>query len=137
MSSLVRFSVSAEAGLVRRFDRQIKAQGYPTRSKAVADLMRDSLVKGAWKAGREVAAAIIMVYDHHRRHLTGRLTAIQHDYHDLIISSQHVHLDHDNCLEIVVVRGAPKRVQALARQLKATKGVKYTSVAAASTGKDL
>lgn len=137
MSSLVRFSVSAEEGLVRRFDRQVRAQGYPTRSKAVADLMRDSLVKGTWKAGREVAAAIIMVFDHHKRDLTGRLTGIQHDYHDLIISSQHIHLDHDNCLEIVVVRGAPKRVQALARKLRATKGVKYTSLAAASTGRDL
>jgi CopG family nickel-responsive transcriptional regulator len=137
MASLVRFSVSADEGLVRRFDRQIKAQGYPTRSKAVADLMRDSLVKQAWKMDGEVAAAIIMVYDHHKRDLTGRLTRVQHDYHDLIISSQHVHLDHDNCLEIVVVRGAPKRVHALARRLKATKGVKYTSVAAASTGKEL
>jgi CopG family nickel-responsive transcriptional regulator len=137
MSSLVRFSVSAEESLVRRFDSQVKAQGYPTRSKAVADLMRDSLVKQEWQAGREVAAAIIMIFDHHKRDLTGRLTRIQHDYHDLIISSQHVHLDHDNCLEIVVVRGAPKKVRALAKRLKASKGVKYTAVAAASTGKHL
>jgi CopG family nickel-responsive transcriptional regulator len=137
MSSLVRFSISAEEDLVKQFDLQTKAQGYPTRSKAIVDLMRDSLVQQEWKAGGEVAAAIIMVYDHHKRDLTGRLTGIQHDYHDLIISSQHVHLDHDNCLEIVVVRGQPRKVHALARKLKATKGVKYTSVAAASTGRNL
>jgi CopG family nickel-responsive transcriptional regulator len=137
MSELVRFSVSIDRDLLKRFDRQIGAAGYPTRSKAVADLMRDSLVVEEWRTGGEVAAAIIMVYDHHKRDLSNRLTRIQHDYHDLIISSQHVHLDHDNCFEIVVVRGLPEKIMALTRKLKATKGVKYTSVATASTGKGL
>lgn len=137
MSELVRFSVSVDGDLLKRFDKQIEADGYPTRSKAVADLMRDSLVVEEWKTGSEVAAAIIMVYDHHKRDLTNRLTHIQHDYHDLIISSQHVHLDHDNCFEIVVVRGMPGKIMALTQRLKATKGVKYTSVATASTGKEL
>lgn len=135
--SLVRFSVSVDENLLKRFDRRTSAEGCPTRSKAVADLMRDSLVRQQWKAGKEVAAAIILVYDHHKRDLSNRLTHIQHDYHDLIISSQHVHLDHYNCLEIVVVRGVPRKVQDLAQKLKATKGVKYSSVAAASTGREL
>jgi CopG family nickel-responsive transcriptional regulator len=137
MSPLVRFSVSIDGDLLDRFDRRITADGYPTRSKAVTDLMRDSLVVEEWKAGREVAAAIIMVYDHHKRDLTHQLTHIQHDYHDLIISSQHVHLDHDNCFEIVVVRGLAEKIRALTRALRATKGVKYTSVATASTGREL
>jgi CopG family nickel-responsive transcriptional regulator len=135
--SLVRFSVSIDESLLKRFDRQTQREGYPTRSKAVADLLRDSLVRQEWKAGKEVAAAIILVYDHHKRDLSNRLTHIQHDYHDLIISSQHVHLDHNNCLEIVVVRGVPRKVQELAQKLKATKGVKYSSLAAASTGRRL
>jgi CopG family nickel-responsive transcriptional regulator len=137
MSELVRFSVSIDGDLLKRFDRQIKVGGYPTRSKAVADLIRDGLVEEEWKKGKEVAAAIIMVYDHHKRDLSRRLTHIQHDYHDLIISSQHVHLDHDNCFEIVVVRGVAKKIRKLTRALKAAKGVKYTSVATASTGRGL
>ena len=137
MASLVRFSVSVDKGLLDRFDREAGRDGYTTRSKAIADLMRESLVRHQWKAGKEVAAAIIMVYDHHKRDLSNRLTHIQHDYHDLIISSQHVHLDHRNCLEIVVVKGTPKKVKELAVNLKATKGVKYSSVATASTGKEL
>jgi CopG family nickel-responsive transcriptional regulator len=137
MPGLVRFSVSIDEKLLERFDRQIFEKGYPTRSKAIADLIRGNIVTDEWKGGREVAAAVIMVYDHHRRNLSNRLTAIQHDYHNLVISSQHIHLDHDNCLEIVVVRGKPAKVAELANRLKATKGVKYCSLAAASTGEDL
>ena len=137
MSKLERFSVSIDEDLLARFDGKVEKDGYPTRSKAVADLIRQSLVEEEWKKGKEVAAAIIMVYDHHRRNLSNRLTHIQHDYHDLIISSQHVHLDHDNCLELVVVRGRPGKVGELANRLRATKGVKYCSLAAASTGAEL
>ncbi len=134
---LTRFSVSMDSALLERFDEHIIQQGYPTRSKAVADLIRESLVRSQWTTGAEVAAAIVLVYDHHKRDLTHQLMHIQHNAHDLIISSQHVHLDHDNCLEIVVVRGITSRVQDLANQLKAIKGVKYASVAAATTGRDL
>lgn len=137
MGSLSRFSVSMETGLLERFDRQIEKQGYPNRSNAVADLVRESMVHQQWKEGEEVAAAIIMVYDHHKHDLSNQLTHIQHDYHQSIISSQHVHLDHDNCLEIVIVRGATADVETLADKLKATKGVKYLSLAAASTGKNI
>ena len=137
MSKLTRFSVSLDEALLDQFDAQIKKEGYPTRSKAVADLIGESLVEQEWKGGKEVAAAIIMVYDHHKRDLSGKLTHVQHDYHDLIVSSQHVHLDHDNCLEVVIVKGQPKKVEELAHKLKATKGVKYASLAAASTGKTL
>ncbi len=137
MSTLSRFSVSLDKALLGRFDRQIGKQGYPTRSKAIADLIRESLVLEEWKSGKEVAAAIVLVYDHHKRDLANRLTHVQHDYHHLIVSSQHVHLDHNNCLEIVVARGKPRDIEALSRKLKTTKGVKYCSLAAASTGKGL
>ncbi len=137
MSPLSRFSVSVDSALLKKFDVQIESHGYPTRSKAIADLMRQSLVEEEWRAGEEVAAAIILVYDHHKSGLSGSLTRIQHDYYNLIVSSQHVHLDHDNCLEIVVVRGKPRRVGELAKSLKAVKGVKYASLAAASTGRNI
>lgn len=137
MSKLTRFSVSLDDSLLERFDKQITKAGYPTRSKAISDLISDALVKHEWKTGQDVAAAIIMVYDHHKRDLSNKLTHIQHDFHHLIVSSQHIHLDHHNCLEIVVVRGQPQKVQELAGKLKSTKGVKYSSLAAASTGKSL
>lgn len=136
-NALTRFSVSLDAGLLAQFDRLTAREGYPTRSQAIADLMRESLVRGEWKAGEEVAAAVVMVYDHHRHDLTHRLTEIQHDHQGLIIASQHVHLDHHNCLEVIVVRGRPHEVEALSNRLRATKGVKYCSLAAASTGRGL
>ena len=137
MSQLSRFSVSVEKGLLDKFDAQLKAQQYPTRSKAVADLIRQSLVRREWEKGAEIVGAIILVFDHHRRDLSRRLTGIQHDHYKLIVSSQHVHLDHDNCLEIIVVRGKPAEVEKLSNKLKSAKGVKYASLAAASTGVDL
>lgn len=137
MSKLTRFTVSMDDDLLNRFDGQIKKNGCPTRSKAIVDLISNALVKQEWKTGKEVAAAIIMVYDHHKRGLSTKLTHVQHDYHHLIISSQHIHLDHNNCLEIIVVKGKPDKVQELAGKIKGTKGVKYTSLAAASTGKVL
>jgi CopG family transcriptional regulator, nickel-responsive regulator len=137
MMKLSRFSVSVDSGLLERFDRQLEAEGCPSRSKALADLMRASLVRQQWAEGEEVAAAIIMVYDHHHHQLAHNLTHVQHDYHDLIVSSQHIHLDHDNCLEIVVARGKADKVEELSRKLKAVKGVKYISLASASTGQDI
>jgi CopG family nickel-responsive transcriptional regulator len=137
MSQLSRFSVSVDKGLLDKFDAQLKAQHYPTRSKAVADLIRQSLVRQEWKKGAEIVGAIILVFDHHKRDLSRRLTAIQHDYYKLIVSSQHVHLDHDNCLEIIVVRGKPAEVEQLSHKLKSAKGVKYASLSAASTGVNL
>ncbi len=134
---LTRFSVSLDADLVREFDARIAADGCPTRSKAVGDLIRANLVQTEWHEGEEVAGAIVLVYDHHKRDIVKRLTHVQHDCHDTIISTQHVHLDHDNCLEIVAVRGQADEVTAILKQLKAVKGLKHVSVAAGTTGQRL
>jgi len=135
MSDLTRFSVSTGKKLLKEFDRRIRAERYPTRSKAIEDLIRKSLVQKEWAEGDEVAGAVIMVYDHHKRNLTATLTRVQHDFHHLVISTLHIHLDPVNCLEIVVVKGKPRDVEALARKLKTTKGVKHASLAMATTGK--
>ncbi len=135
--SLVRFSVSLDRELVARFDRKIKAERCPTRSKAVGDLIRGALVRAEWQKGAEVAGAIVLVYDHHKRDIVRKLTDVQHDCHESIISTQHIHLDHDNCLEIVAVRGEPIRIDAIARRLKAVKGLKHVSLAAGTTGAHL
>lgn len=135
--SIVRFSVSLDEDLVAEFDRKIKAERCPTRSKAVGDLIRAGLVQAEWKAGDDVAGAIVLVYDHHSSDILKRLTDVQHDCHDLIISTQHIHLDHDNCLEIVAVRGKPREIDAILKRLKAVKGLKHASLAVGTTGQRL
>jgi len=137
MSDIIRFGVSLEKELLEKFDKLSREKQYPNRSEAIRDLIREELVKREWVEGKEVAGAITLVFDHHKRELMNTLTDIQHDFYQLIISSQHVHLDHDNCLEIIVVRGNPKGVKELADKLRATKGVKYGSLSIATTGKEL
>ncbi len=137
MSEIVRFGVSLEKELLEKFDILIKEKKYPNRSEAIRDLIRENLVKREWVEGKEVAGAITLVFDHHKRDLVNNLTDIQHDFHTLIISSQHIHLDHDNCLEIIVVRGKPTEARELADKLRAAKGVKYGSLSIATTGKEL
>lgn len=132
--SIVRFSVSLDKALVDEFDEKIQTERCPTRSKAVGDLIRASLVQTEWQAGQEVVGAIVLVYDHHKRDILQRLTRVQHDCHAAIISTQHIHLDHDNCLEIVAVRGKPGEVESIVTSLKAVKGLKHVSLAAGTTG---
>ena len=134
---IMRFSVSLEEGLLRRFDAKIRSEQCPTRSKAIADLIRSSLVEIEWQAGDEVAGAVVLVYDHHTRNVVKKLTEAQHDCHAAIISTQHVHLDHNNCLEIIAVRGRPDVIKRLVARLKAVKGLKHVSVAAGTTGAQL
>ena len=135
--ALVRFSVSLNKKLVDRFNKKIKSDKCPTRSKAIGDLIRASLVQREWCAGDEVAGAIVLVYDHHERDIVKKLTEVQHNCHDSIISTQHVHLDHDNCLEIVAVRGKAATINSILNNLKSVKGLKHVSLAAGSTGKHL
>ena len=137
MSDIIRFGVSLEKELLEKFDILIKEKKYPNRSEAIRDLIRENLVRREWVEGKEVAGAITLVFDHHKRDLVNNLTDIQHDFRQLIISSQHIHLDHDNCLEIIVVRGKPTEVRELADKLRAAKGVKYGSLSIATTGKEL
>jgi len=137
MSKLKRFSISLDDNLVTKFDKEIRKRNYPTRSKAIGDLIREYFVKKEWAEGTEVAGTITLVYNHNKRELVNKLTDIQHKFHDLIISSQHVHLDEDNCLEIVIVKGNPKEVEKLADKLKSTKGVKHGSLTMATTGKEI
>jgi CopG family nickel-responsive transcriptional regulator len=137
MSELVRFGVSLEKGLLERFDAFIRERNYTNRSEAFRDLIRQELVKKEWQEDEDIAGAITLIYDHHRKELLSRVTDIQHDYQDVIISTQHIHLDHDNCLEIVAVRGNPRKVQKLADTMKSIKGVKHGTLSMSSTGKDM
>ncbi len=134
MSKLTRFGVSLEKGLLDKFDALVAEKGYASRSDALRDLIRGRLVERTWKAGEAVAGAVTLVYDHHRKDLMSRITDIQHDFHALIISTQHVHLDHDHCLEIIAVRGKAGEVGRLADALRSIKGVMHGTVSMSSAG---
>ncbi len=138
MSEMVRFGISMQKELLEMFDTQIVARGYANRSEAVRDLIRNRLVEQEWQDGSgEVAGSITLVYDHHTRGLNSLLTDLQHDYYDIIITSTHVHLDHDNCLEVLIIKGKADLVQAAAAKLTGLKGVKFGKLSLASTGKKL
>jgi len=137
MSNVTRFSVSIESDLLRAFDRSIASAGLPTRSKAVGDLVRQSLIEREWTEGSEVAGAVVLVYDHRESDVVRRINEAQHDAHDRILATQHFHLDHRHSLEIVAVRGRPREIESVIRRLQALKGIKSVSFAAASTGQRL
>ncbi|MDD5254440.1 MAG: nickel-responsive transcriptional regulator NikR [Candidatus Omnitrophica bacterium] len=137
MSNLVRFGISLDRGLLEKFDRLIGAKSYGTRSEAFRDLIRQELVEEEWHDAKEIAGAITLIYDHHKRELVNKLLDIQHDFGAIIISAQHIHLDHNNCLELLAVRGAPQKVQRLSENLKAVKGVKHATLSMSTTGKEI
>jgi len=132
-----RFGVSLPDELLAKFDKFIRKKNYSNRSKAIADLIRQELIKEQWKENKKVAGAITLIYNHHKRDLLNRLTDIQHNFQKIIISAQHIHLDKENCLEIIAVRGLPKEAEKLANTLKAVKGVKHTVLSMSSTGKSI
>ncbi|HNR11902.1 MAG TPA: nickel-responsive transcriptional regulator NikR [Thermodesulfobacteriota bacterium] len=137
---LIRFGVSMPEELLGDFDRYITARNYQNRSEALRDMIRDKLVEKEWadaQQGQEVVGAITFVYDHHKRELVNALIDIQHDYTGLVLASQHIHLDHDHCLEVSVVRGSTEAIRTLTDRIKSMKGVKHTSLSMTTTGKRL
>jgi CopG family transcriptional regulator, nickel-responsive regulator len=126
MGILSRIGVALDSDLLARFDRFIAQQGYTNRSEAFRDLIRDRLVSAvagdpkAWVVG-----TVTLIYDHHSRLLPEKLMNLQHDHHDLVICTTHAHLDHETCLEVVILKGESRRVQKLADILIGTKGVQH------------
>jgi CopG family nickel-responsive transcriptional regulator len=137
MAGLTRFSISIESELLGRYLKLTKRQGTKNRSEAVRNLMRQALVREEWSGDSEIVGTITIVYDHHKRELMDRLTNIQHDHHDAILSAMHVHLDHHNCLEVIAVKGEASKVQKIADLLINTRGVKHGKLSATTTGRKL
>jgi CopG family nickel-responsive transcriptional regulator len=137
MGNIVRFSASLDADLLAQVEEVSQRRGYSNRSEALRDLIRDSLVREEWEADQEIVGTVTLVYDHHVRELSERLTRLQHDHHDVILSALHVHLDHDNCLEVIAVQGRASVVQPIADALVGTRGVKHGRLTATTTGKRL
>jgi CopG family nickel-responsive transcriptional regulator len=133
-----RFSMSLPPALLRQLDEMSREKGYDNRSQAIADMIRDQIVEHRQKADTgEIAGTITLVYDHHKPHLQTTLTDIQHDHHEVILTTVHVHLDHHNCLEVLIVRGQASIIRKIADELIAAKGVKHGKLTVTTTGKDL
>lgn len=135
---LTRFGISLDEELLQRFDKMVEEKGYSNRSEAIRDLIRDALVQREWEKGSgDRVGTITLIYDHHLRELPERLMELQHNFTHEIISTMHVHLDHDNCLEVLAVRGDAKVVQTIADQLIGTRGVKHGKLVTTTTGREL
>ncbi len=136
--SVKRFGISLDSYLQKSFDRHITKKGYANRSEAIRDLIRDSLVKEEWEYGdKETVGTITIVYSHETRELADTLTDIQHNFHTSVVSSMHVHLDHHNCLEVIIVKGKGKEIKKISDRLIGTKGVKHGKLSLTTTGKHL
>lgn len=126
MGDTVRFGVSLDSDLLAEFDALCERRNYPSRSEALRDIIRDTLVQDSLETGNVDAAGVLtLVYDHHTTDLARKLTERQHHAHDLVVATLHVHLDHHNCLEMLVLRGKSEEIRALADQLRAIRGVKH------------
>jgi len=138
MSELSRIGVAIDGDLLDKFDRLIAQRGYTNRSEAFRDLIREELVEKAWESpDSQVVGTVTLVYDHHVRLLNEKLTGIQHDFHRSILSTLHVHLDHDNCLEVLVLRGKASEVRKVADALISTKGVKHGRLTMTTSGAEM
>jgi CopG family nickel-responsive transcriptional regulator len=138
MSRVIRFGVAMEQRLLIKFDHLITKKGYQNRSEALRDLVRNNLVEEEWKiANRDTVGTITIVYSHHFRELSDKLTELQHYYHAEIISCMHVHLDRHNCLEVLAVKGKAEKIKTISDVLIATKGVKHGKLVMTTTGRDL
>ncbi len=138
---LQRIGVSLEDSLLKQFDDDIAARGYTNRSEALRDMIREQLVARQWSATEdstaEQIAVVTLVYEHDSMDLSKRLASIQHQDPHAVVSALHVHMDHHNCLEVLILRGVARKILSMAEQLVAVRGVKFGKVVPATTGKDL
>jgi len=138
MEKTIRFSISLEMELSKKFDGWLKKNGYENRSEAIRDLIRDKLVEEEWKDDtKEVVAVLNLVYSHDSPELPRVLTDIQHQHHSLVISSTHIHLDKHNCLEVIIMRGQAGVIKKVASELLSLRRVKHGRLMMTTTGSDI
>jgi CopG family nickel-responsive transcriptional regulator len=123
--AIKRFGVSLEENVLKKLDELVEKHHLPNRSQAIRFLIREHMVEDQWNDNQQVAGTITLLFDHHKRDLSNQSTAIQHDFHHQVLSVQHIHLNHDNCLETIVVRGKASDLINLADRLIGIKGIKH------------
>jgi CopG family nickel-responsive transcriptional regulator len=134
MGGLARIGVSLESDLLRQFDEVISQKGYNNRSEAIRDLIRDQLVGVQIDQNRTVVGTLTIVYNHHKPNLTEKLVEEQHQIGGMVLSAMHVHLDHHNCLEVVVIKGRSREVRDFANRILSLRGVNHGQLVVTSAG---
>ncbi len=137
MSSLIRTGISLEKELLERFDAVISRKGYGNRSEAIRDLVRDYFVEEDVASNRMMVATLTLIYDHHQPKLAEQLIDAQHDYKGQVLATTHVHLDHRNCLEVIILKGRGTEVQRFADHLLSLRGVKHGKLVLTNAGHGL
>jgi len=133
-----RYTITIPEELLEGFDTSIEKKGYSNRSEAIRDLIRDSLVEEEWAADKvKVAATVTLVYDHHVPELTEKLTELQHHHGEIVVATTHIHLDNNNCLEVIILRGKCRDVRMLAEKMIAVRGVKHGKVVHTTEGRKI
>jgi len=136
MGETVRFGVSLDIDLLDRFDALIEKMGYDNRSEAIRDLLREKLIEEEWQTPKEeVFGVVFLVYDHEAMSVHKRLTSVQHDHVGRVVSGLHVHMDEDNCLEVIVLKGPGQEIRGLGDSLVGMRGVKFGKLNMGTTGK--
>ncbi len=126
VEKVLRFGVSIEPDLLKKFNKKIKKEGYTNRSEAIRDIIRKNLINDKKREPEtKVIGTLTMIYDHHTGNLTTKLLDLQHNHHNEILSTTHIHIDHHNCLEVLVLKGKAGQIQKLADNIKALKGIKH------------
>jgi CopG family nickel-responsive transcriptional regulator len=126
VEKVIRFGVSIEPDLLKKFNKMIKKEGYTNRSEAIRDIIRKNLINDKKRDPEtKVIGTLTMIYDHHTGNLTNKLLDLQHNHHNEILSTTHIHIDHHNCLEVLVLKGKAGQIQKLADNIKALKGIKH------------
>jgi CopG family nickel-responsive transcriptional regulator len=134
MKALTRFGVSIDSDLLKRFDKFLERTGYENRSEAFRDLIRARLVEEEVQhPGTHALGVLSLVYDHNKRELEERLTELQHMHHTTVIAATHVHVDHDNCLEVILLKGDVRKMRDIANSLAILKGVKHSKLVLTTT----
>ncbi len=137
MAALERLSFTIERTLLERMNRLMRKGHYANRSEFIRDLIRGRLVEEAWKEGEEALGTITLVFDHEKRELGQKLTAVQHHHHANVLATTHIHLDRSLCAEMIMVRGEASIIEHMADAMRQQKGVYHVSVSMSSTGKSL
>ena len=138
MSKLIRFGVSVDSDLLEKFDFINEKKGYVNRSEAIRDLIREKLVIEEWgQTDKETVGVFSIVYDHHQNELSNVLNSLQHNYLDIIVSSTHIHIDHHNCLEVIILKGRNSKIKEITNKLSAERGIKHGKLIMTSTGTSL
>jgi CopG family transcriptional regulator, nickel-responsive regulator len=137
MPKVVRLTFSIEEPLCKAFEELVKQGGYTNRSEFVRDMIRGQLVSRQWKKDEETLGTVTIVYNHHLRRVGEKLTDVQHHHHEQVLASTHVHLSHDLCAEVIIIRGKASEIQHIADELRQQKGVLHAALSMSTTGKDI